>query len=39
MQRVFNRHTVTKAFSPGQRWDSIVGRKIFFFFRMVHSSP
>jgi hypothetical protein len=39
MQRVFNRRTVAKADSFGQRCDSIVGRKIFFFFRMVDSSP
>jgi hypothetical protein len=39
MQRVFNWRTVAKVFSPGQRCDSIVGRKIFFFFRMSIRLP
>ena len=38
-QRVFNWRTVAKALSPGQRCGTIVGRRIFFFFRMVDSSP
>jgi hypothetical protein len=38
-QRVFNWRIAPKALSPGQRCGTIVGRKIFFFFRMVDSSP